>query len=225
MNVGDRVRHIERDDVGIGTLTAIYPNGNADAEFPGCTFSGVPLATFISLEIYNNRRIREDELRRQAAARRNSLLQEIRMRFHSDCLGVDSFYHTVCATLIPGEEYESEKLYYVKSCVANNTSAIKNGEKSIPDDEQAAAIGAVHGHVQVVARAGSGKTTTLVNRTLFLLKHCGVAPSEMLLLAFNRKAALEIRRKLLGLLNEEAEAAVAADIERRIREAPKSLSG
>lgn len=54
----------------------------------------------------------------------------------------------------------------------------------------------VHGHVQAVARAGSGKTSTLVNRALFLQKHCGIAPSDMLLLAFNRKAAEEIRERL-----------------------------
>ena len=77
----------------------------------------------------------------------------------------------------------------------------------------------MHGHIQVVARAGSGKTTTLVNRALFLLKHCGVRPGEMLLLAFNRKAALEIRRRLLGLMNKEADAEITDDINRRIREA------
>ena len=47
-----------------------------------------------------------------------------------------------------------------------------------------------------MARAGSGKTSTLVNRALFLQKHCGIAPGEMLLLAFNRKAAEEIRERL-----------------------------
>jgi DNA helicase-4 len=58
----------------------------------------------------------------------------------------------------------------------------------------------------VVARAGSGKTTTLVNRTLFLLKHCRVPPNEILLLAFNRKAAMEIRKNLMLRLVPEATA-------------------
>jgi DNA helicase IV len=64
----------------------------------------------------------------------------------------------------------------------------------------------------------------VVNRALFLLKHCGVAPGEMLLLAFNRKAALEIRRRLLSLLHDGDEAAIAADVDRRIREAGKHKS-
>lgn len=50
----------------------------------------------------------------------------------------------------------------------------------------------------VVARAGSGKTMTLVNRVLFLIKNCCVAPGEMLVLVFNRKAASEIRRRVVG---------------------------
>ena len=65
-----------------------------------------------------------------------------------------------------------------------------------PDLEQSLAIGSVNSHVQVIARAGSGKTSTLVNRAIFLQKHCDIKPSEILLLAFNRKAAQEIRERL-----------------------------
>lgn len=120
------------------------------------------------------------------------------------------------------KEYEELKRTYIKQWIENNILSRKKGENYLPDDEQVASITAVNGHVQVVARAGSGKTTTLVNRTLFLLKHCGVAPSEMLLLAFNRKAAFEIRRKLLGSLNDGAEAAVATEVDHRIRELGKN---
>ena len=167
------------------------------------------------------KRLRQDALRKQTEAKRNELLHEIRRRLRSHFLGADSFFRDSCADLIPEVDYEQEKISFVTSWIAENTPSTKNGEKRLPDDEQVAAIAAVHGHVQVVARAGSGKTTTLVNRALFLLKHCGVAPSEMVLLAFNRKAAFEIRRRLLALLHEGAEAAVAADVDRRIREVGK----
>jgi DNA helicase IV len=69
-----------------------------------------------------------------------------------------------------------------------------------PDDDQLNAIGSVHGNVQVVARAGSGKTSTLVNRVFFLMKHCRVQANEIMMLAFNRKAANEMRERLLRLL-------------------------
>lgn len=63
------------------------------------------------------------------------------------------------------------------------------------DDEQLAAIATVENNVRVIARAGSGKTTTLVRRFIFLQEHCRVQPHEMLLLAFNRKAADNMREQ------------------------------
>lgn len=135
--------------------------------------------------------------------------------FENNFLGADSLFEKQYSRIIPREEYEAEKIGFVKSWIGENTPCDKNGEKRLPDDEQTAAIAAVHGHIQVIARAGSGKTTTLVNRTLFLLKHCGVDASEMLLLAFNRKAASEIRRRLLTFLNADAEKELAAKIKQR----------
>lgn len=175
----------------------------------------------VKREEEEHERLRQESLRKQVEATHNELLHEIRRRLHSNYLSADSFFRDSCSNLIAKDEYEQEKISFVKSWIAENTPLSKNGEKQLPDDEQAAAIAAAHGHLQVVARAGSGKTTTLVNRALFLLKHCGITPSEMLLLAFNRKAALEIRRRLLALLGEGAEAAVAADVDCRIREASK----
>ena len=166
-------------------------------------------------------RLRQEELRKQTEAQRHALLREVRRRLQSDFLGTDSFFRKSCAGLITEKEFEEEKLSFVKSWVIENTPSTKDGVKRIPDDEQVAAIASVHGHIQVVARAGSGKTTTLVNRALFLLKHCGVAPSEMLILAFNRKAALEVRRRLLALREEGADAAISTDVDRRIREVGK----
>ena len=64
------------------------------------------------------------------------------------------------------------------------------------DPEQAAAVAAVGGDIKVTARAGAGKTRTLVTRAIFLQKHCGVAPGELLLLAFNRAAAEVMRERL-----------------------------
>ena len=59
----------------------------------------------------------------------------------------------------------------------------KNKYSGLVDEEQAACIASVNGNIQVIARAGSGKTTTLVNRTIFLLKHCNVDPNKMMWLA------------------------------------------
>lgn len=161
---------------------------------------------------------KEEEQHRRVQAQRDALLQEVRGRLQSDFLGIDSFFQESCASLIPPKTYEREKINFVKSWVAKNTPSSANSEQHMLDDEQATAIAAVHGHIQVTARAGSGKTKTLVNRALFLLKHCGAAASEILLLAFNRKAALEMRRRLLALLHEDAESAFD-DTKRRLGDA------
>lgn len=70
-------------------------------------------------------------------------------------------------------------------------------------NEQAAAVADTAGDVQVVARAGSGKTRTLISRAIFLQKHCGVSPTEMLLLAFNRDAAEEMKDRIAQIVEED----------------------
>lgn len=147
------------------------------------------------------------------------LFTQLNLIFQKDFIHACEFFISKCLSFISLEEFEDEKISFTKSWILANIVNINGYNERISDHEQLASIAAVNGDVQVVARAGSGKTTTLVNRTLFLLKHCGVSPSQMLLLAFNRKAVLEIRRRLLGLLSDGAEVAVTEEIARRRREA------
>ena len=163
------------------------------------------------------KRIQQEKIRKEAEEqRRSTILCELRQRFHSDFLGVTPYFFKSCADLLTERDFEAEKFSFVKNWIKVN-SATRTGSEQILDDEQIAAISAVHGHIQVVARAGSGKTTTLVNRVLFLLKHCHIAPTEILILAFNRKAALEVRRRLLALIDKSAESKIATEIDRRLK--------
>jgi DNA helicase-4 len=66
----------------------------------------------------------------------------------------------------------------------------------LPDDEQADVIRHDGSHLLVTARAGAGKTRALALRATYLIEHRGVDPDGILLLAFNRKAADEIRDRL-----------------------------
>lgn len=122
-------------------------------------------------------------------------LNRLKECFEQNFLNAYQFYQNERTDHISPDEYETAKINYVQSWA-------KDRLDPMPDREQAAAIGAVEGHVQVVARAGSGKTATLVNRALFLQQHCGVSPDEMLLLAFNRKAAGEMRNRLASYLQD-----------------------
>ncbi len=58
-------------------------------------------------------------------------------------------------------------------------------------DEQATAASHAGGHLLIVAGAGTGKTTTLAARLAHLVEG-GVAPEEILLLTFSRRAAAEL---------------------------------
>lgn len=164
-------------------------------------------------------RNRQEQIRKQAEERRTAMLHDLRRRFNYDFLSATQYFFESCTAILTEQEFEAEKYSFVKNWIkANTNTGSKGAPKQLPDDEQIAAISAVHGHIQVVARAGSGKTTTLVNRVLFLLKHCRIAPTEILILAFNRKAALEIRRRLLVLIDHNAEPEIAAEINRRIKD-------
>ena len=59
-------------------------------------------------------------------------------------------------------------------------------------------------NVLVLAGPGSGKTRVLVHRIAYLLRVRRENPRGILALAYNRHAAVEIRRRLAGLLGDDA---------------------
>lgn len=75
--------------------------------------------------------------------------------------------------------------------------------KAPPTTEQIKVISRITDRLLVRARAGSGKTTTIVARVVFLIRHCGVAPETILLFAFNKKAALKLEHDLILALGIE----------------------
>lgn len=76
----------------------------------------------------------------------------------------------------------------------------KKTDKYILEDlnpEQLLAVKHTDGPMRVLAPAGSGKTKTLVNR-IVQLRNQGVSSSEIIALAFNKKAADEMTNRLSG---------------------------
>ncbi|PZV11781.1 MAG: DNA helicase UvrD [Leptolyngbya sp.] len=122
-------------------------------------------------------------------------LRELREKLEKDFLACSIEFKSKISTFISFEEFQVEKSAYVISWIKKNLSFEV-------DLEQAAVISSVKDHVQVVARAGSGKTSTLINRAIFLQQHCGVKSDEMLLLAFNRDAVEKIRKDLTKQLSD-----------------------
>ena len=68
-------------------------------------------------------------------------------------------------------------------------------------NEQAEAVASDEDTTLVLAGAGTGKTSAIVGKVAHLIRNQGVSPGDVLVLAFNRKAADEIRRRLKGDLS------------------------
>lgn len=64
------------------------------------------------------------------------------------------------------------------------------------DEQQRRAILSLEDNTQVVASAGSGKTSTIMGRTRYLVDKVGVKPRQILLVTYTRKAAEEMRSRL-----------------------------
>ena len=58
------------------------------------------------------------------------------------------------------------------------------------------AVNTVDQHLQMVACAGSGKTTTMVARILNLLKQPGVKPENIVAVTYSKKAAAALKQKI-----------------------------
>lgn len=135
----------------------------------------------------------EQEERREFArreVRRRRLLEHLRQVLTRDFLDVErTLAESEDRDHVTTDEVETLKADFARDWIAEHVGVAL-------DEEQARAVAATSGDVRVVARAGSGKTRTIAARAVFLQKHCGVSPQEMLLLAFNRDAAREMRKRL-----------------------------
>lgn len=74
---------------------------------------------------------------------------------------------------------------------------VKDGDRSYTlDKNQAKIVGDRHKNTLVTARAGSGKTRTIVAKIVYLLAHEHIKPNEIIVFAFNKKACLEINERV-----------------------------
>ena len=126
------------------------------------------------------------------------ILTDLQHLFQRDFLAADGWIlqRTLPKGLFSQSVYQQLKAEFVQNW------ALQELEETL-DLQQATAVATVHGNVLVTARAGSGKTRTLVTRAIFLQKHCGVSPREILLLAFNADAAKEMKRRLQLTLGDD----------------------
>ena len=89
----------------------------------------------------------------------------------------------------------ANSLFISKNVPAVQAAALETLRNPLTD-EQAEAIATDEDATLVLAGAGTGKTSVIVGKIAHLVRNQDVPPDEVLVLAFNRKAADEIRRRL-----------------------------
>ncbi|MBQ9997606.1 MAG: UvrD-helicase domain-containing protein, partial [Clostridia bacterium] len=70
------------------------------------------------------------------------------------------------------------------------------------NDKQREAVFKTDGPVLILAGAGSGKTTVLINRVAYLIGVQNVRPYEILAITFTNKAAQELKNRLTTMLGD-----------------------
>jgi ATP-dependent DNA helicase RecQ len=89
--------------------------------------------------------------------------------------------------------------------IATTETAHRRILTDLQNPEQQAIVAApIEGSHLVLAGPGSGKTKVIVHRVAWLLRECMVLPEDIMVLSYNRSAALEIRRRLWALVGADA---------------------
>lgn len=70
------------------------------------------------------------------------------------------------------------------------------------DDDQYSAATSGDGITRVMAGAGTGKTTTLISRVLYLLRERKISPEKIVVVTFTKKAANEVYQRLEEALSD-----------------------
>ena len=85
---------------------------------------------------------------------------------------------------------------FLESALPRVHKATRDIVRSGLTDEQARSIATDEDATLVLAGAGTGKTAVITGKIAHLVRSEGVPPESVLVLAFNRKAALEVRERL-----------------------------
>lgn len=127
-------------------------------------------------------------------------IDRIKREMQDNYLYIDEYYAEKFTSVISPEHFDQLKIEFIqdwyKKTIPDHFVGNNEYKKIKIDDQQALVIGSVSKNTKVTARAGSGKTATLVLRALFLKSHCRIDFDKMLIMAFNNNAAGEINDRI-----------------------------
>lgn len=70
------------------------------------------------------------------------------------------------------------------------------------NDEQKEAVTTTEGYVRVIAGAGSGKTTSLTSRYIYIVNELGISTANILCVTFTNKAAKEMKKRIRNIIGD-----------------------
>ena len=85
---------------------------------------------------------------------------------------------------------------FVRAEIDKRAAFFSNIDRKALDVQQKTAVVTDEINELVIAGAGSGKTLTIVAKVMYLVRFLGIDPRQILVLAFNRKAAAELTQRL-----------------------------
>lgn len=106
-----------------------------------------------------------------------------------DFIGADKM-----SNALDRQSYETTKAKYVKQWFEQHV--YEDGRAYVLDEQQVIAVLNDNKNTIVTARAGSGKTRTLVAKVVYLAAKYNIKPDELLVFVFNKKASDEINERL-----------------------------
>jgi ATP-dependent DNA helicase RecQ len=123
-------------------------------------------------------------------------------RVASKALALVTAYFTSSKNEFVKQFFEGEKEIIQRAISAEAYQQIVD---SLNNSEQTAVVAAKPDcNMLVLAGPGSGKTRVIVHRCAYLMKVERVKPQEILVLCFNRNSAIELRKRLIGLIGNDA---------------------
>ncbi|WP_419848206.1 RecQ family ATP-dependent DNA helicase [Candidatus Poriferisocius sp.] len=156
---------------------------------------GFANADFQSLQIHYDQTVRQIHVMAEFAQRGlQDMADALRLALDYFALGDEEFIHR----WLPGRERELSRQTSPESW-RDIVESLKNPSQRrlVADDRETT-------NVLVLAGPGSGKTRVLVHRIAYLIRVRREDPRGILALAYNRHAAVEIRRRLAELVGDDS---------------------
>ena len=104
------------------------------------------------------------------------------------------------SVLATPQAFERQRSQVNRQFIGRNLPAVRRAtletSSSLLTEEQAMAVATDEDATLVLAGAGTGKTAVIVGKALYLVREQCVPADQVLILAFNRKAAEEVRERL-----------------------------